>query len=74
MLYRIIQNPGSLLLIKHVSFICYTIFIVKTNLTLVSYYNPDFSKGIEFYFNGNTLKNAENHLRDIHFLDKGGDI
>ena len=72
--YQITQNLRSLLLIKHISFVYYTIFIVEINLTLVSYYNPDFFKGTKFHFNSNILKNAENHLRDIYFLDKGKDI
>jgi len=48
---------------------------VETNLTLdISYYDFVFFKGTEFYFNSNTLKNAEAYLRDIYYLDKGKDI
>jgi len=43
-------------------------------LTLLGHYNAEFSKKKDFHFNTNTLKNAENHLRDTHFLDEGGDI
>lgn len=41
---------------------------------MAGYYDPDFSKNKRHHFNGNTLSNAEAHLREIHFLDKGGDI
>jgi hypothetical protein len=27
----------------------------------------------DWHYNSNSLKNAEKHLRDIHFLDEGGD-
>ena len=28
----------------------------------------------DWYFNTNTLKNAENHIRDTHFLNELGDL
>jgi len=43
-------------------------------LTLLGHYDTEFSKKKDFYLNMNTLKNTKNYLRDIHFLDKGGDI
>ncbi len=75
MLYGITQNLGSLLLIGRVSCVSCIVFIMETNLTLdTGHYDSAFSKGTDFHFNSNTLKNAETHLRDIHFLDEGGDI
>jgi hypothetical protein len=38
------------------------------------HYNPEFSRNKTWHFNSNTLGNAEDYLRDKHFLDKGGDI
>ena len=43
-------------------------------LTYTGHHDPKFSKGIEFYFNANTLKNTVDHLRDYYYLDEGGDI
>ena len=47
--------------------------LTLTSTDFIGHHNPEFSKKKEFHFNSNTLKNAENHLRDIHFLDEGGD-
>jgi hypothetical protein len=41
---------------------------------LVGHHDAAFSKNKEHLFNANTLKNAERHLLEIHFLDAGGDI
>ncbi len=41
---------------------------------MAGHHDPDFSKNKNFHFNSNTLTNAETHLREVHFLDAGGDI
>jgi hypothetical protein len=28
----------------------------------------------KWHFNANTFNNAENHIKDMHYLNKGGDI
>lgn len=44
-------------------------------LTVLSgHHDAEFSKGREWHYNSNTLKNAENHIRTVHYLDQGGDI
>jgi hypothetical protein len=42
--------------------------------SIAGLHDTEFSKHKRWCFNSNTLINAENHLRDIHFLDQGGDI
>lgn len=37
------------------------------------HHDADFSRNREFYFNANTLNNAERHMLEIHMLDAGGD-
>ena len=37
-------------------------------------HDTEFSKHKKWIFQANTLLNVENHLRDYHFLDAGGDI
>ena len=40
----------------------------------IGHHDADFSKHKQFHFNANTLSNAEAHLKNIHFLDEGGDM
>lgn len=43
-------------------------------LTRIGYYNIKFSKGKTYIFNTNTFSNTESYLKEIYYLDKGGDI
>ena len=47
---------------------------LRKKTDLLGHHDQDFSKKKDSYFNSNTLKNAENHLRDIHCLIESGDI
>jgi hypothetical protein len=47
-------------------------FIYLLIFFIIGHYNAAFLRGIDFIYNANTLKNTESHLRDTHFLDKGG--
>jgi hypothetical protein len=48
-------------------------FIYLLIFFITGHYDAAFSRGKDFIYNANSLKNAESHLRDTHFLDKGGD-
>ena len=37
-------------------------------------HNAIFLRHKKWHFNANTLNNAENHIKDVYYLDKGGDI
>ena len=43
-------------------------------MVFLGHYNQAFSKDKQYLFNTNTLSNAEAYLRNIHYLDQGGDI
>ena len=50
----------------------YVFLLLYSNYILISflgYYNPEFSRGREWHYNSNSLKNAENHLLTHYFLD-----
>ena len=40
----------------------------------LGHYDPVFSQHKDYYFNANTLKNAVDYMREIHFLEEQGDI
>ena len=48
--------------------------LIYNNDLFLGHHDAAFSKGIDYHFNSNTLNNAERYLRDIHFLNEGGDI
>jgi len=37
-------------------------------------HDATFLRHKKWHFNVNTLNNAENHIKDVYYLDKGGDI
>ena len=43
-------------------------------LSYHSYYNSEFFKDKDFYYNLSTFNNAEQHIQEDYFLDFGGDI
>ena len=55
----------------------YAFLLLYGNYILISFlghHDPEFSRGREWHYNSNSLKNAENHLLTHHFLDYQGDI
>jgi hypothetical protein len=40
----------------------------------LGHHDAIFSKDKEYLYNANSLKNAETHLREVHMLNKGGDV
>jgi hypothetical protein len=49
--------------------------IDSADLTLlIGHHDPVFARNKVWIYNANTLINAENHMRDTHYLDQGGDI
>jgi|SRR6266487_4126486 len=50
------------------------ILIIYLLINFLGHYDATFSKTKTFHYDASTLKNAENHLRDIHMLEEQGDI
>jgi hypothetical protein len=45
----------------------------SANYTFLGHHDEAFSRGKESRYHGSTLKNVERHLREVHYLDEGGD-
>ena len=50
------------------------ILIIYLLINFLGHHDDAFSKTKTFHYDASTLKNAENHLRDIHMLEEQGDI
>ena len=46
----------------------------EPKLTILGHHDQRFSRHKEHVFNSNSLKNAEKHLLQVHYLNEGGDI